>query len=389
MSLSSRIAVGTAYLVAFSAVDVSNQLIDFLTVPVPRQIMGMPWSVGLGVVALLLLWPAMRQKQIPLMGLGGVGVLAILVFWAALEVIHGIGGRVPSLTLVLSCVPALLVSQVARIHIRLFSDAAMLVDSFVNTAIVFAAIHLMLLLLASTKLDWPFADVGELSSRNSISLLLVVAVWVLGLLDSRRIPLSSPRFLGILTVAVLHIAMNSARAAALLLLLALLFIFLRDRIPRCSRFWMMALAASILIMVIVAINFPLMEQFGGFSWLGSGNPTLSARFRSEVNWLLLGRFLDSPLSGMGWNAVLDVRSGGYICHTFYLILLASYGLLGVLPLMAWLGIWLYFAPATERGLFSMTILAVVVNASFVNDPVGWYGLALSLASRPWGRNKPE
>jgi hypothetical protein len=237
-------------------------------------------------------------------------------------------------------------------------------------------------------------NIQELYSRNSISQLLVSSLFILGIFGKRR-PFSNPYFLYLTLFTIIHIWLNLARAAALLLILTLILTLIYAKLNAHFKITTNILLAMIpIIMATVSLSYPIFVQLQAFSWLGGGKAALSAQFRSEANWLLISKaVMDHPLLGMGWNMVLETRSGGYITHTLYLIIFAAYGLLGSVPLLAWFILFLAKTRDRMRVLLAMSSTVIIVSASFVNDPVAWYGLLFALLfnvntnpNSPWNTN---
>lgn len=371
-------AIGTAYLLALFVVDITTQVIDFFAVAVPRHILSVPWSIILAVPVALVLWPAARFRGIPLLGLGGASMLVILVFWAVLEMVGGILGERPNFVLVTSCLPALLASQLTRVHYQLFSDSTLLVDAFANTVLALSLLHLSLLLLMSAEmLPW-FVNQDELVNRNSISLMLAATVWLEGSTLNNPYHLFSARFALLFGLALLHIIFNDARAAGLILLAGTALPILCRVILAQSRRWIVFLLLSGIVIVVIALSYPIIQQLSIFHFLGQGDDRLSSLSRSGSNWSLLEFLVESPLFGVGADMVFNTKVGGYMSHTLYLVVLSAYGLLGILPVLIIGGMWLYNRPPESRARLSMVILLIVIVASFVNDLLIWYGFILAL-----------
>lgn len=371
-------AIGTAYLLALFAVDITTQLIDFFNITVPRHILNVPWSIGLAVLAAFVLWPTVRFRKISPLSWGGASMLVILIFWILSEIMRGIFGGRPNFLLIASCFPALLASQLARVHYQLFSDARLLIDAFVNTVLALSLLHLSLLFLMSVEMLPLFVNQDELISRNSISLMLAATVWLEGSrLNSTR-HLFSARFSLLFGLTVLHIVSNGARAAGLIALAGVgLSLLCRFILTRYSR-WLIFLLLSGTVIVAISFSYPIIQQLSGFHFLGQGDDRFSSLSRSASNWYLLRLLAEAPLFGVGADMVFSTKAGGYMSHTLYLLVLAAYGLLGISPVLIIGGMWLYNWQPEGRAGLSLVILLIVIMASFVNDPLIWYGLLLAL-----------
>lgn len=375
------ISIFTAYLIAFCAADLVVPIVDFFMLPLPRHVFGISWSAAFGIVALLILWPSLRDLRVPLLEAGGVGALFILVFWVVLEGMRPILGGVPDYTLIISCFPALFVSQLIRFHLRVFSDYTLLIETFVFTVVVLAIIHAVLLVVTLSDISIPFVNANELISRNGISLLLVVAVLASTLLaDDITGEHTRLRLVGLLGFAFLHIYLNSARGAGILLVLLLLLWGLREKAPDFRGVTPLLLLTSVIVILGAIFSYPLLNVASGFAWFGAGDNALSTAIRSGSNWTLLVQFLDSPLHGLGWQEVLSVRSEKYISHTFYVIILAAYGVIGMAPFVLLAVSWVRSVSRRDQQLRVMTMLLILTMATFVNDPLPLYGFILALLS---------
>lgn len=376
------ISIFTAYLVAFCAADLSVPIVDFFMLPLPRHVFGISWAVAFGIVALLVLWPSLQTLRVSILDAGGIGVLSVLFFWAVLEGVQSVLGGASNYSLIISCLPAFFVSQLVRFHLRVFLDYALLIETFVSTVVVLAIVHTVLLVLSLSGISIPFINANELISRNGISLLLVVAAMVSTLLadDTKKGRGERLRLVGLLGFSFLHIYLNGARGAGILLA-SLLFLWgLRERFPSFRGTTPLLLLTSAIIILGAIFSYPLLHMSSGFGWFGSGDDALSTEIRSASNWGLLIHYLDSPFHGLGWQEVLSVRSDKYISHTFFVIILAAYGVVGVVPLVLLAVAWVRSVDRRNQQLRVMMMLLVVATATFVNDPLPLYGFILGLLS---------
>jgi len=140
------------------------------------------------------------------------------------------------------------------------------------------------------------------------------------------------------------------------------------------------LVSCFLVILGVALSYPVLQFLSGFSWFGGGDSGLSTLYRSEANWLLLKALADSPLLGIGWDGVAQVRSGGYISHSLYVIVVAGYGLLGLLPVLYFFGLWLNAETLFQCYKKSIIIMVLIIATSFINDPMPWFGFIMALVS---------
>ena len=109
---------------------------------------------------------------------------------------------------------------------------------------------------------------------------------------------------------------------------------------------------------------------------------VSAYSRNQTNYLMLNSFLNNPLIGIGYSDTLKIRVFGYISHTYYLYPLTSYGLIGVLPYLAFL---LRKMKKSHRIFPETTIptaLLIFGVFTFLNDMVAWMAFLLYLMRDP-------
>lgn len=368
----------TAYLIALCVVDVSSHLIDIFSLPVPRTVFGFTWSIGLCLAVIFLILPEMKRRNIQFIGIGGGGLLVVIMILSLMEAAQSWFDRVSSFELIAPCLSVVLVSQLLRIHKDIFFRMDVLVNAFVRTAVIVSSVHLIILIPTLSGISVPLVNAQEVYERNSLSLLLVAAVWVVGSSDDYKNNNYMTRLILLSAFTMIHILFNDARAAAVLLILCLSMLALRIKSSWSGKVWPSYILATLFIMIVVSFSYPILNLTSVAEWLGQGDDILSSEFRSHSNWMLWRVFMDNPLFGIGWAGVVDVRSGGYISHTLYLMLLSAYGITGFALLLLWLGVWIYSLPLVNRQRFSEAVLLIVAAASFSNDILIWYGMIFSL-----------
>ena len=100
--------------------------------------------------------------------------------------------------------------------------------------------------------------------------------------------------------------------------------------------------------------------------------------RLSTNLQLVEQLLAHPMLGIGELAVWEIRAAGYMSHTFLLLLLAAYGIVGFLPLVV---VAAFMAvgrrPACPPANAGILLLSTTM---FVNDLWPWLGLAFALVA---------
>ena len=110
--------------------------------------------------------------------------------------------------------------------------------------------------------------------------------------------------------------------------------------------------------------------------LDGGQVSVVSRINSSA--LLLKEFFAAPFFGVGYNNSVDIRSFGYISHTYYLFPLSSYGLVGVIP-YAFLLYYIYSrAVKNDRVFAKASILFCISMFSFLNDMHAWMSILFFL-----------
>lgn len=111
---------------------------------------------------------------------------------------------------------------------------------------------------------------------------------------------------------------------------------------------------------------------------GLSDKLTSAVSRIQSNVLLFREFLSQPLFGVGYQNSMDVRSFGFISHTYYLFPLSSYGIIGSLTyfFMA----FLIFKKGYKYNKESTIAAAIFLMMFFLftNDMVTWLAVMIFL-----------
>ena len=103
----------------------------------------------------------------------------------------------------------------------------------------------------------------------------------------------------------------------------------------------------------------------------------SSVYRSAANYQLFNKFLDNPFVGIGLSQVLNIRTGGYISHTYFLLPLAAYGIIGFIPYLFFF--YYYYRENYNCALELKTLyIFFILTSYFINDLWGWFGMLMAL-----------
>jgi hypothetical protein len=377
-----RIEIVSAYLIALAAIDLSSHLINVLGLPVPQFVLGMSWFTVLAAVVVLILWPLLRGSVGTIVGMWDVAYLSTIVLWLIMEAARQDPFGRPTLTGILAWISPWALSVAVRFYLRVFGNRSQIVEAFIHVVLTVSLIHLGLLTLIRTGLPLPLVNTSEVVDRNSVSLLLVAAAFLSATWCRNTDAQPSWWLVGLIVIAFAHAELNNARAATLVLVAVMSLQLLRV-IVRNDRLviWVCVILCVSIVAVVAAVA-PLLAWLRQPSLFGQGDAAVSTSYRGAANWNLLNLFLSHPWVGGGWSDVLRIRPGGYIGHTLYVNVLAAFGILGVLPLItacAWRWWWRRSGQALTLEHW-MTAMCVVAVASFINDPLAWYGLVIVMPS---------
>ena len=373
-----RVEILTTCLIALSAIELSNHIIDMMGIPLPRLIFGMSWFTGMAAIAIFMLLPIRPGSLGAILGWTDVAYLSTIAGWLIAEALRDELDRTVTLSGIFAWIGPWVISIAARLHLRIFDNRQILVQSFVVIATALAFVHLCLLLPVRVGLRMPLIVPSEIVDRNSISMFLVVALFLWATWSRDKTAQPSWSFVGLIVFAFVHAELNNARAATLVLVLVVTLQLVRVVIPDVRQFRRICqfLCAAIIVAVI---GVSLAQWTRSQAAFGGGDATTSASQRGETNVMLVNLFLSHPWAGVGWHRVLYARSGGHVGHTLYVNIPAAFGVLGLAPVLM-IGLWRVMRQQTKgwTSELSMTLVLVTAVATFVNDPVAWYGLVFAL-----------
>lgn len=380
MIKSGHVAWLVASLLSLGAVDVVAPIIDIFSLPLPRYIDGFSFSMAFVFLALFILMPWLKEKQVPLITAGEIFFLGILCLWAGMEVLDSLSGSKAEFDLILSCIPLFIMTVATRYYFKVFGDIGILIISFINIAGMLALVHAALLLQARFEVIVPFYNIAELYGRNAMALLLPICLWLLALFPVSGWPVFGLRYNFLAIIAMVDIYLIGARFAALLFLWV---IFIGFAIKKPAwRTWLggqlTLLASTIVVAAIFAYPFlkTLDNTVGAF--IGDGRDATSIWSRTMTNFLLMQRVSGDMLFGLGWWDVAAVRAYGYMGHTLYLNVFASYGVIGILPLLLLFALWMRDRDYVSRHWGWNLMFLFVLIASSANNVFIYYGMFFAL-----------
>ena len=186
MTLTLRsINVLTAFLIALSAIALPSDIIDVFGLPVPRLLFGMSWFTILPVVVLAVLWPLCHQPRPLFVGLWDVAYLGTIAVWIVVEGARGDLRPGATSSAIFAWLSPWVVSVAARMHVAVYGDVRTIVFAFVRVVAVYALLHLALLILIRVATTLPLVRLGGIIGRNSISHLLVAAIFLMAAWEGR------------------------------------------------------------------------------------------------------------------------------------------------------------------------------------------------------------
>lgn len=377
------VARASAYLIALFAINIAVPIIDFFSLPVPRYIAGFSLSAVFAFVAGLLLAPSVFRVHPRLINKGEAMFLLLLLFWGLIEFLRGEAFGDADYDFVLFFLPPVFAAVLTRWHLQLWEDPSLLIESFVRLSFLLGFGHLLLLSENNLGLALLPLNEGELFDKNGISILMAISVWLLAVLDSRKTQLGGLWFACFFVFTAVHIEVNHARAAGIVLCFSVLMFFLRRLWPvlyiRVSQGLPLLGAA---LMVTMALGHFFVSFFSDVSaFAGSGDDQISFLSRLGTNAAVIARLVEEPVLGIGAQAVANIRSFGYVSHTLYLMLAGAYGIIGLLPLLGGMALWLFSCRGDRRFITFQFLFLVILLSSFFNDHFICYGFLFSLVDR--------
>lgn len=370
-------------LVILFAVDVPWLIIEMFGLPLPRMPWGTSYLAPFVVILLVSLVTRLQPVQRPLEG--GVTLLfgAILVLWGMIEWFHGLAGANFNLQLVFQNVWFYLAFYLTRLHLGMYPDFTRSGHVVLTVLVLICVSHLFLSLLIISGLKPAGVEAAEVRGRNGISFLACFGLYLSWFVVSPQRVMKFPMVV-VSALLFCEIVLNHARGALLLALALLGAHLLNNRIPARlihGAFWTMSLVivgigvAGYTIAVTLDLVQPVAQ--GGYYLkheTGVDDSMRSIVYRLASNAYLLDELAARALLGLGSDGANSVRVGGYPSHTYYLLPLAAYGIIGFVPYLI-LFCFLY-ADATEPRSLRLTggIFFMLCVMTFSNDLWAWLGM---------------
>ena len=109
------------------------------------------------------------------------------------------------------------------------------------------------------------------------------------------------------------------------------------------------------------------------------DPKASIYIRNRTNLLVFRSFLQNPVFGTGMAKVKkELQVGGWWCHTFFLLPLSSYGLIGFLPFFIF---FLFETQQVWQRCFwtAVAFFGLLIGIwTFTNDLYIWFAIPLNI-----------
>ncbi|WP_119166687.1 hypothetical protein [Algihabitans albus] len=272
----------------------------------------------------------------------------------------------------------------ARAYRDAFGDLLLLLSCLFWMALAIAGVHLLLLLLHQFGLPALGANPGEFVQRNGISFLLVFACFYGWFLNRGLPPVAVHALLP--GFALLHFGLNGARGGfvVLAILMAARYLLRADRSLRGA--WL-GLSITLAALLLLAFGLPLIQAHAN-ALLGSSDDRLSAVSRLATNIDLMSLFAKHPMLGIGEAAVERTRFAGYMSHTFPIVLLVAFGLVGSVPFV--IALWFMVSAEHRPEALDVVAITLVLQAGlFVNDLWPWLAVAAAATGLAVYRDRPK
>ena len=373
-----RLARISAWCIALYAFDVLKPVVEIFGLPLPSSVASVPLSVVFIVGALGILVPLAKLQRISIFGSAEVALIWIMVFWSGLEIIETSGTLNSDFNMILGLMPLLLTLMASRLHLQLFGDGSILVAATVLSAMLLVLAHTVLLLIVSTGIQPKFIVTGELMGRNGLASLGPVCLWILAWFPLKNWTPFGHRYNLLVLLAVTNVLLSAARMALAELIWCVLMgaILYRPRIRRLLRAFL--IPACFVLILAVSFSFPIVRAFNEAGVWGVGNDTVSVFSRSHTNYLLLDKFMQNPLLGIGWKEVVATKVYGYMGHSLYVNVIAAYGAVAALAVICALSFGLLRAKGVNREAAVHLLFFAILTFGFVNAVFAYFGVMVAL-----------
>ncbi|MFN4310042.1 MAG: hypothetical protein ACK4FK_05555 [Ferrovibrio sp.] len=369
-----------AWLIALYAIELLVPIIDVLSLPLPRYAASISFSIIFMLAALAMLIPLAHLHRIPLLSNTELALIGLMLFCSGLEV-AGSSGRGPiHFGLILDFIPLLLAMMAARLYLEVFNNFGFLVYALVITATLLLLMHTALLLIVAFGISMPFINLGELKGRNAIALLGPICLWLLAFFPIKGWHVFTLRYNLLLGLSLLNILLTSGRAAFLIFVWSI-FVGIIIQLPKPRR-WLRLLLLPVGVTAVIGttLAYPILMQLGEMAdfIVGHDDDAISALSRSQTNALLLYKSAQDILLGLGWDEVAAIKAHGYMGHTLYVNIFASYGIIGALAIACLLFFGFTRLTNSTREIAAHLLIVVILVASFSNNVFAYFGVIIAL-----------
>jgi hypothetical protein len=240
--------------------------------------------------------------------------------------------------------------------------------------------HVFFSLSVTLSTPLPFINVDEVLGRNGLAISLPICLWILAFFPHKAFPIFGIWYVILFFIGFSEIILSSARMGFLILVWCV-FAGAVHRFPMLKRSTECGLLLGCFIVpLIVAFSYPILLNLNeyGLFWGGSGDNAVSVWSRAQSNYLLLENFWGDPFLGVGWAEVSETKAFGYMSHTFYIIFLAAYGLVGFVAAAGLIALALHTTHGEKREIAIHLLFLAILVCSFFNNFFSYFGLILAL-----------
>jgi len=373
-----------------------NYVFDVFSIPVPIGSLatGAPYLVVLCLIIYMVNFQLLSRFSKPVFDPSFLYMGLILAVWTTLECLHGFISGDLSRNLLQSIFWFALFHHMIRSHLRVsayqnIDQTELLKKASLYIILTMAVIHLLLHNLSAYEMFGDYISKDQLYGRNSLSYLSLLGVFLI-----LFCPLDKDSFfeqkLSLLALGIFSLIplINKTRSA-------IIIFFVLISIKCFSLLWKynkrLFYCTIIITISITGIFFPKEKikvfTFGlnpevNFSYeeiTKLSGPKASIYIRNRTNLIVFRAFLQNPILGTGMAKVKKkLKVGGWWCHTFYLLPLTSYGLIGFIPFFFF---FLFEVHQSWKRYFWTTLAfcALLLGTwTFTNDLYIWLTIPLNI-----------
>lgn len=329
----------------------------------------------------------------------------ILAVWVTVQMLHGfISGELGRVILT-NFFWFALIHQMIRTHLRVSLHLHMDQTEFLKRAtlyiiLAFAIIHLLLTQLSGSEFLGDFISKEQLYGRNGFSFLCLLGIYLLLFYKEMFV---KKIFYGIAFGILGAIPFVNATRGAIIVLFVLILIKCSSLIWKYNKRVFAGVAIAATIAVSVLFPYIIKEKIEELTFglnpklnlsyeqiMTLPDPEPSTYIRNMTALMAFRAFIANPVIGVGFAKVKkELKIASYWCHTFYLLPLAAYGLIGFLPFF----FFLMFEILQNWKISSWTTVAFCVfilgTLTFTNDLFYWFAIPLNIFWSDAAFRQPE